>query len=427
MDDDSFRSRARVSLNEAIGCIPDMEKTAYLEALERAPHLVETESDPFCFLERDNYNHWDAAERLVDYWAERKKIFGDRAFFPLTLFGESALSEEVIRVIRSGISLLIPNDNSGRSVMCCHQARLAECPIHVNLQAAFYHHFILMRNAQNRKDGYVWLINKENNMLDPRRGKLLLEFMRAFMPVKVHSIHVLTTSGSQVNPIMFNLWKWYTNKKAYAHTCNTPEECATALRTFGFKKEKLPKVLGGSWETVQWDGLKEEEQGNWLRDKTFLCTRRYSSSEGNRIDDNNRPLSMTINRSIDATGSGSIEQEQRAVQYQKALGSEGAKPPQAAPHGTREFDVLLGRGRVHMKHNGNLYYRNLINSYSSRYQAAKSRIDKKQIKLEVLNCFKDKGKFMKYDDESNKWKEVSSAYALEKIKESLQNVLRKKP
>jgi len=425
--DDSFRSRARASLNEAIGLISDTEKAAYLEALERAPHLFETESDPFCFLERDNYNQWDADGRIVDYWAERKKIFEDKAFFPLTLFGESALSDEVIRAIRSGISLLLPNDNSGRSVMCCHQDRLAEFPIHVNLQAVFYHHFILMRNAQNRKDGYVWLVNKGNDMLDPRRGKLIFEFMRAFMPVKVHSIHLLTTRGSQINPIMLNLWKWYTNEKVYVHMCNTPEECAASLRTFGFKKEKLPKVLGGSWETVQWDGLKEEEQGNWLRDKTFLDTRRYSSSKGNGIDDDNSSSSMTINRSIDATGSNSFEQEQRVVQCQKALGSQEAKPLQAAPHGTSEFDVLLGRGRIHTKHNGNLYYRKLINSHSARYQAAKSRIDKKQIKLEVLNCFKDKGRFMKYDDESNKWKEVSSTYALEKIKESLQNVLRKKP
>ena len=109
----------RAELNQAIELIPEVEKAAYLEALQRAPHLVETESDPLCFLQYDKYNCWDAANRIVAYWEERLKLFGrERAFLPLTLVGESALSQKAIECCRSDAVLLLPNDSSGRSVVC---------------------------------------------------------------------------------------------------------------------------------------------------------------------------------------------------------------------------------------------------------------------------------------------------------------------
>jgi len=122
--------RARASLDEAIKRISNVEKAAYLEALKRAPHLVETESDPLCFLQADDYDYCNAAGRIAAYWEERKKFFGDRAFLPLTLVGasDSALSEETIRFIRSGVFLLLPHDSSGRSVICCLQDKFRKYP-----------------------------------------------------------------------------------------------------------------------------------------------------------------------------------------------------------------------------------------------------------------------------------------------------------
>ena len=94
-------------------------------------------------------------------------------------------------------------------------------------------------------------------------------------------------------------------------------------------------------------------------------------------------------------------------------------------HGTDEFDVLMGTGRKNVGP-GNQRFRALIGSLSARYRAAKSRIEKKEIKLEVLNSVKEKGRIIKYDDESETWEEVSSPYALEKIKEAFQNSLARK-
>lgn len=462
-------SRARASLDEAIELIPYAKKAAYMEALKKAPHLVETESDPLCFLQRENYNVWNAAARLVAYWEERKKLFGERSLLPLTLVGKSALSQDIIQVIRAGAVFLLPNDTKGRSVVYCTDKILRDSPISVALQGLFYQQFNSMRNSQNIKDGFVFILRRSDKRGNPRRTKLIVDLMLKAMPIKIHSMHILTASG--VHPIAFPLVKWFTNERAYAHVCKTPEDCAEALKAFGFTKQQLPEVLGGTWEIVQPDGLKTDEEGDWLGTNPVFSA----------ID----PLSIA-SPSLDAIGNSWVQQEQGALGGSQAIrvafgvntsqflasqpintnessnrnvqeitrcrpGNKSIekvpvarnktislakniedmtkcarhrKSRRAMPHGTGELDVLLGKEWARVGQ-GYQRFRTIINLYSDRYKATKSKVEKKQIRMEVLNCVKEEGRMMKFDEESNTWKEISSTYALEKIRESLQNSLRK--
>jgi hypothetical protein len=70
-------------LEVALVMIVDSEKEDYAKALEVAPELVSTESDPMRFLRYTNFNVAAAAQRLVLYWKRRCELFGDRAFRPL--------------------------------------------------------------------------------------------------------------------------------------------------------------------------------------------------------------------------------------------------------------------------------------------------------------------------------------------------------
>jgi hypothetical protein len=110
-------SRARAAFNEAVESIPEDEKVAYLQALARAPHLVEVESNPDIYLEFLAFDLWKAATRVVQYWNARVDIFGERAFFPLTSTGEGALSPEDVDVLNTGFLMVLPNDNAGRAVV----------------------------------------------------------------------------------------------------------------------------------------------------------------------------------------------------------------------------------------------------------------------------------------------------------------------
>jgi hypothetical protein len=53
---DEMKVHGPVELQKALDEIPHEEKEAYLEALERVPHLVQTESNPILFLRSENYN-----------------------------------------------------------------------------------------------------------------------------------------------------------------------------------------------------------------------------------------------------------------------------------------------------------------------------------------------------------------------------------
>ena len=55
---DSMRCRGPAEMYMTLKDFPDEEKEAYLEALARAPQLVQTESDPLLFLRSENYNSW---------------------------------------------------------------------------------------------------------------------------------------------------------------------------------------------------------------------------------------------------------------------------------------------------------------------------------------------------------------------------------
>jgi len=125
------RSKYR-EMAEALKSIPAEMKSAYSQALEKCPKLVETESDPIMFLRREGFHGISAALRLTGYWKARKKAFGeDRAFLPLhdTVSGKGALNLEAdIPALRTGFRYILPDHNDGYPVRkilhLAHETRL---------------------------------------------------------------------------------------------------------------------------------------------------------------------------------------------------------------------------------------------------------------------------------------------------------------
>jgi hypothetical protein len=111
------RESARAQFHEAMASIHDEDKSAYVEAARRAPDLVEAESNPDLYLEYDSYDPWKAALRVANYWKTRVEIFGDRAFLPLKITGDGAMSSEDIKVLRTGFFMVLPNEKQGRTVV----------------------------------------------------------------------------------------------------------------------------------------------------------------------------------------------------------------------------------------------------------------------------------------------------------------------
>jgi len=112
---------------EAIAEMPMSEKAAYLEAQEKAPEVVQEETPPLKFLRFCNFDTWKATKRITTYWRERKELFQDRAFLPLTLNtfqqGGSALNEGDILTLQAGYPAMLPrvqtcdNNNNNQVVL----------------------------------------------------------------------------------------------------------------------------------------------------------------------------------------------------------------------------------------------------------------------------------------------------------------------
>ena len=84
--------------------LDDDTKREYLEANEKNPELVETETPLHKFLAVEDNNPWQAARRLALYWKYRKEIMGDdRWLLPMTQTGKGALGDAEVNLLRRGI------------------------------------------------------------------------------------------------------------------------------------------------------------------------------------------------------------------------------------------------------------------------------------------------------------------------------------
>jgi hypothetical protein len=156
---DILMENALLLLQEALTEIPDAAKQAYLEASERAPLLVERESDPISFLRCEKYDAWAAARRLVAYWEVRKKFFGpDRAFLPMTQSGAMA---EDMEYSEKALATILPDDDQGRPVFCRDRIRSTAdvIPRASALRCCFYLWQVLSEQERAQKRGFVVMIN----------------------------------------------------------------------------------------------------------------------------------------------------------------------------------------------------------------------------------------------------------------------------
>jgi hypothetical protein len=146
-------------LREALEGMPDSEKVAYLEALERAPQLIERESAPVSFLRCEKYDAWAAARRLVEYWSIRKKVFGaERAFLPMTQSGAMA---EDMEYLEKALIVVLDDDEHGRSVFSWNRIRCIRSvvPRDSVVRCSFYALQTMCERENTHRQGYVLLVN----------------------------------------------------------------------------------------------------------------------------------------------------------------------------------------------------------------------------------------------------------------------------
>jgi hypothetical protein len=83
-------------------------------------------------------------------------------------------------------------------------------------------------------------------------------------------------------------------------------------------------------------------------------------------------------------------------------------------------DVLLGRGKAHDSHPGNVVYRDLVNRYEAVYNSTNSRFKKSSITHEIMRAIVSRGgRFLEFNVERRHWIVVEFRKARVKVAQAL--------
>lgn len=259
MEANSKHIKALKDVEEAIGRIDEHEKTAYLEAVRRAPHLVATESDPLRFLRFTNFNAAAAAQGVVKYWKRRADVFGpNRAFLPLSLTGNGAMSKEAIECLKSSQVVRLPHNKHGRAVSCCDQSRRSKARREILSQCSFFNGQMMSEDEASQVVGYEMLVpvyGKENN------DKFASENMNAILntfPVRLQCWHFVNclpewkedSSRFEIiaKGIKVLIERMGKNVSTYFHfSQKKKQDIMKELEAHGYERTGVPSSLGGSW------------------------------------------------------------------------------------------------------------------------------------------------------------------------------------
>lgn len=163
VDNQKMDHEFEATMNSRIASMDLKLTSAYQEALQRCPHLVQTESDPAAFLRLENADAVKAVNRLVHYWYERKASFKESAFLPLTLLdANSALYPEDVALLKTCV-LQIKNKPSAKDdrpttvfvdVSKLQRVPSSECQVRV----AYFVANLLLMNVHNQTCGVELIV-----------------------------------------------------------------------------------------------------------------------------------------------------------------------------------------------------------------------------------------------------------------------------
>jgi hypothetical protein len=232
--------------------LPEEEKTAYLQAMRKCPQLIRSESDPYRFLQHENWKPDKAAELLARHWKLRLDLFGEeRAFLPLKdLSGNGALNEQAIRIIASGFSAFLPNDVEGRTVLFVNHKGNRRGD-----GSRFRVMFYMLQKASEMGRPVVILRQEDDEMMMQKRGVTSLQALFHSFPFDFSRLivaFILTSPAMRVCkemkiPMYLHNLGDELRRDVHYLVCSSQQDLIQELRKLGFANESVPTCLGGTW------------------------------------------------------------------------------------------------------------------------------------------------------------------------------------
>lgn len=269
---------------QALDEIPIEDKEGYLEAIERAPMLVEEESNPRWFLRAEKNQPWAAAERFVNYWELRRWLFGERAWLPLTATGDGALSPFDVELLETGFCTLLPReDRHGRGILCfqvpqqkldADRLAMARVTFYV-LSLALWTRPLVLQN------GLVMVANTMQYTMaryDRKFIKCVAYLFTGWHPVVTKAFHITAPPGNKscfqlVLPFIKYFMTRQIRQRFRLHR-GTTKQCAMNLEEYGIPIHNLPVEMGGYFTQEQFVEWLHE----FIRPKELIKEEQYVAS-----------------------------------------------------------------------------------------------------------------------------------------------------
>jgi hypothetical protein len=235
--------------------MPMEKKAAYLEAAQKAPELVRTETDSLKFVRRCGYDIWSASTRLCAYWKERKAVFRERAFLPLVLTGKGALTEDDVATLHAGWPAILPWKGQ-KALFFDRRKWIPSANTENRLRCIFYLFKVLAEDdrAQAEPVPFLGLVAHTGRFheMDYPSAVHFLKMTMEVMPVK-YRLHLLNIPNPykrrQTQELMARAAEMVMKicGGGHVHTELESGQLVKELQDIGFSRNAIPASVGGDW------------------------------------------------------------------------------------------------------------------------------------------------------------------------------------
>eukprot|EP00977_Amphora_coffeiformis_P006651 scaffold1450_cov170-Amphora_coffeaeformis.AAC.5 len=234
-------------------------KQEFEEAREIIPDIVATETKFIDFLRCESMDPVKAAVRLSMYWKGRKILFSERWLLPMNQTGTGALSMKDIEVLRAGSHVIFNRPGQG-FFSVVDESRLQR-PTGNTIFRIIYYMCIPFCDEETQRQGTTVLhVVNSKPRPDPNLDRIMYDLVRAGIPMKLRAFHVVQAYEEGKNECLDFLGYKETSVTGFRLRIY-PDRIASdsmigtlrMLESMGFKREHLPRCLGGDYDHKQYD------------------------------------------------------------------------------------------------------------------------------------------------------------------------------
>lgn len=252
-------------LQAELDAVDPGEKEAFLRATELCPE--HTKSLQLPFLRSEKFNSQKAAKRVVTYWEEKLRLFGeDNTFKAVT---ERDIGENGRQVLLGGGCQLLPKDEHGRAVFHANRGSIGRKRNGRDgvLRALFYLLHVAMENDVSvQQKGIVFLSASryESKVEDYDRIMMKKAYhMMSYVPIRYVGYHVVYSSSFLSFFLPPLLWLMGPDLRSRY----IPHHTGQVNRLTQYGLTQLPVECGGTIGSRNEAFLEERRKIEELRDK----------------------------------------------------------------------------------------------------------------------------------------------------------------